>query len=56
MNYDELLETEFKLQKREFFSEEFKEFYLKEQKKFFQNRIPYLNLMKLKINLKFKKD
>ena len=40
MNYDELLETEFKLQKREFFSEEFKEFYLKEQKKFFQNRIP----------------
>ena len=52
---DELFETEFKLQKREFFSEEFKEFYLKEQKKFFQNRIPLPKFNEIENKFKIQK-
>ena len=52
---DELFETEFKLQKREFFSEEFKEFYLKEQKIFFQNRIPLPKFNEIENKFKIQK-
>lgn len=52
---EKLFETQYSFEKYEFSSEEFREFYLQEQRKSSKNNIPFLKFEKIKEKFKMKK-